>query len=279
MKSKLLPLLLIIIVISNGCLTSKVTDTNDKISQIINLEVDKLGNYYTIDVKDNIEKFTSNNTLLFSYSNSNYGSLAMLDVTNPHKLLLFYEEQQIIVILDNTLAEIGLLELKNTSHYTAAGFANDGNIWLYDSFLFKLIKIDNMGIEIDESFPINKISPQHIQGSKILDRGNYVFIIDQKKGVLIYNNMGYYEKLLPIVNILKPTIISNKIYYFNKQENLYQSYDLRFNETAVLYNLKRNQITPTLLIYKNNYFYYLENNFVNIINENEFHKVSVKMYK
>jgi len=234
-------------------------------SLLIDLEVDKLGNYYTFDNFGEVKMYISNE-LTYSFSNSNYGTLAMIDVSNPHKILLFYREQQIIILLDNSLSKIGEINLDNNSYFTALGMSNDGNIWLYDSFLLRLKKIDKAGNSIDESFPANNIIPENIIDSKIIERENYVMVLDKKEGILLYNNMGVYERTLPILDIDKPTIIDGKVYYFNKRTNIYQDYDLRFNSITNHYNLSDLSIKPDRLIFADNMFYILENGKLDIIN-------------
>ncbi len=227
------------------------------IKKIVDIEVDKLGDYYTVDTRGNILKY-SNSVKVYSYSNFNAGKLAALDVSNPHKILLFYKEQQIIVLLDNSLSEIGAINLDNKSFFSAAGMANDGNIWLYDSYLYKLKKIDKSGRIIDESFPTGSITPEDIIDAKIIDRDNYVIIADKNKGILLFNNLGYFEKSLNIKDVSKPTIIKDKLYYYNPKENCFVSMQLNlFAEKNKLcfdsFNLK-----SQLVIYENEKFYLLK---------------------
>ncbi len=257
MNLRITHLIMILVVFGYSSCASVKNQSDSNTRKIIDIEVDKLGDYYTVDARGNILKY-SNSVKVYSYSNFNAGNLAALDVSNPHKILLFYKEQQIIVLLDNSLSEIGTINLDNKSFFSAAGIANDGNIWLYDSYLYKLKKIDKSGQIIEESFPVGSINPEDIIDAKIIDRDNYVIIADKNKGILLFNNLGYFEKSLNVKNVSKPTIIKDKLYYYNPKENCFVSMQLNlFSEKNKLcfdsFNIK-----PQLVVHENERFYLLQ---------------------
>ena len=248
-----------------ACHINKNISKESKLSY--DLEVDKLGDYYIIDQSLEIRKFDSNHKLLYTFSDANNGELTMIDVSNPHKVLVFYIEQQIIMILDNTLSEIGKINLNNNSYYTAAGRSNDGYIWLYDSFLLRLIKVNNEGKQIEETFPVSSVAPKDIKDAKIYDKDNYVMIIDVEKGVLMYNNLGLFKKTIPLLNINKPNIVSSNLYYYDNIELKYFNYDLRLNEKYIAYDFTNNKVVPSIVIYENHHFYMLNDGKIKIIKE------------
>lgn len=259
---------LLIVMSFTSCQINKSITNESKVSGIsFDLEVDKLGYYYIIEQSLKIKKFNSNQNLLYTFSDVNNGELTMVDVSNPQKVLVFYIEQQIILILDNTLSVIGKIELNNNSYYTAAGRTNDGNIWLYDSFLLRLIKINNEGKQIDESFPVSSVVPKDIKESKIYDKDNYVMIVDNEIGVLLYNNLGLFKKVIPLLNVNKPNIVSNNLYYYDNTELKYFKYDLRLNEKSTAYDFSDNMVLPSNIIYENLHFYILNDGNVKIINK------------
>ena len=252
-----------------GIISKQQPVDKNKDSEIIDFEVDKLGDFYTRDSDGVVVKY-HNGTKTSTYSNYNLGELSTIDVTNPHKILLFYKEQQTIVLLDNSLTELGKILFDNKSYFSAIGFANDGNIWLYDSFLSKLKKIDNTGKEIEESFPLSQINPENIIDAKIIDRGNYVIIADKDTGVLLFNNLGFFDKVLPVKYIAKPTIVKNKLYYYNRRENCYISKKIiGFIEEKKLC-FDKYKLHPKLVIFENDKFYILENNSIKIYSVGHF---------
>ncbi|HHH53934.1 MAG TPA: hypothetical protein ENK91_09770 [Bacteroidetes bacterium] len=247
-----------------SCLSSPVKNVPKDRLHINNFTVDKLGFYYETDNLDRIRKFDKDNKLLYSYSNHSFGSIGTIDVSNPHKILVFYFDQQILLLLDNTLSELSKIELDPSSTYVAAGMSNDANIWLFDSDKRNLIKIDKNGNNIDESFPLNELNSESISGHKIIENDNYVMIPVDNKIIYLYNNQGFFIRKIILDECINPTIISDKIYYFDKKNNNYSAFDLKYNQKSVLYDFSVDKIKPAQVIFSNDQFYILENNSVRI---------------
>lgn len=247
-----------------SCYTSQSTISNsENTAKIVDLEVDKLGDYYLIDRNNNITKYDKNRKPLFSYSNNHLGQPSAIDVLNPHKILIFYKEQQTLVFLDNTLSEFSIVDLNSESYYSAAGMANDGNIWLFDSYYDKLVKINLKGEQIEESFPLEEINSTRIIGSKIIERGNIVMITDDNDNIFLYTNLGYFIGKMQLPGIVKPTIFDNKIYYYNRNKYTYAYFDLKYKEKIKIYQFK--DLKPNVVIYENDNFYILSNNKISIL--------------
>lgn len=114
-------------------------------SRITDIEIDHYGFIYQLKY-DNLLKLNSKGEILYSYSNKLLGDISQIDVTNPLRPLLFYKDQGIVTVLDNTLSqqkqEISLNEI---GLYQAKCIANsnfDNGIWLYDIDINEIIKID-----------------------------------------------------------------------------------------------------------------------------------------
>lgn len=97
------------------------------------LKQDILGASYTIDNQEVTKKFRSN---IFTYKNILLGNLTNLDVVNPLQLVLFYKQQNTIVILDNQLNAINTINFNKLSQPIQAfyaGLASQNQIWLFNS--------------------------------------------------------------------------------------------------------------------------------------------------
>jgi hypothetical protein len=122
----------------------------DKISfkeEITDIQIDHYGYIYQLKY-DNLLKLNSRGEIIYSYSNKLLGDISQIDVTNPLRPLLFYKDQGIVTVLDNTLSqqkqEISLNEI---GLYQAKCIANsnfDNGIWLYDIDINEIIKIDHL---------------------------------------------------------------------------------------------------------------------------------------
>jgi hypothetical protein len=99
-------------------------------------------------------KIDSVGNILFKYNQNLYGQLKLVDATNPMKLILSYPDYGTVVMLDNTLSEVGVVSLKKIGiyDYHALCFSSrDNNCWVFDENDYKLKKIDRNNNIILES--------------------------------------------------------------------------------------------------------------------------------
>jgi hypothetical protein len=112
-------------------------------------------------VKNNV-LFKKNGATFLQYQNLSLGKLTKVDITNPLKIILFYEEFNSVTILDNQLNEIQKVEfskLETPIVASAIGIAAQNQIWLYNSLNQQIGLYDlnsntykNLGIPIKETF-------------------------------------------------------------------------------------------------------------------------------
>ena len=127
----------IIIVIFNNSFSQKSSIPNlFEFPKNNRVETDQYGYYYIID-NDDLVKYNNEGHVLYSYSNKLLGSIDQLDVSNPLRPLLFYKDQGLIIVLDNTLSQ-----QKNPISLNEMGLYQ--TIWLYDVDVNEIIKIDHL---------------------------------------------------------------------------------------------------------------------------------------
>ena len=94
--------------------------------------VDSFENYYYI-IGSTFYKKTSTNT--YSYNNTRLGEIATVDLSNPLKIILFYRDFNVMVILDNRLNEltdsINFSIESFTKNVAFVSVSSNNNIWLY----------------------------------------------------------------------------------------------------------------------------------------------------
>ena len=111
------------------------------------IEIDQYGYFYIID-QDNLIKYDSEGHTLYHYSNKLLGNIDQIDISNPLRPLLFYKDQGLIIVLDNTLSQqkepisLNELGLYQTSCIANSNF--DNGIWLYDIDVNEIIKINQL---------------------------------------------------------------------------------------------------------------------------------------
>lgn len=159
---------------------------------------DKLGNVYCITTGNHIEKHAPDGRLLAQYSNNRLGAPVLLDVSNPLKVLVWYQAFGVIQLLDRNMTELGALNL-NAAGYPdvrTVASAQDGNLWFYDEIGFKLHKISPEGTELLESQPMNMALEQKINLRALSDDGARVFALDTLLGMLVFNPYAQFQYVI-----------------------------------------------------------------------------------
>ncbi len=94
---------------------------------------DSLGNLYYIK---NEVLFKEQKEMLWYYKNNSLGKITRVDIQNPLQLVLFYENFNTVILLDNQLNEtlkINFSENTIPLQLTATGIASQNRIWIYNN--------------------------------------------------------------------------------------------------------------------------------------------------
>lgn len=94
---------------------------------------DGMENFYYI--KNNV-LFKKNKAESWQYKNMSLGKITKIDIQNPLKIMLFYENFNTIILLDNQLSETQKINLSENDvpiMATALGIASQNRLWIYNS--------------------------------------------------------------------------------------------------------------------------------------------------
>ncbi|WP_188051336.1 hypothetical protein [Flavobacterium sp. GP15] len=97
------------------------------------LGYDNLGFYYFI--KNNVFHKRNNQNNL-EYKNISLGKITKIDIQNPFKIIVFYENFNTIILLDNQLNEIQSINFSEDNTpiiATAVGLASQNQFWIYNT--------------------------------------------------------------------------------------------------------------------------------------------------
>lgn len=199
---------------------------------------DALGNVYTVK-ENNLTLYSSDGKKLYSYSNSFFGNISMVDVTDPMRILLYFKEFNKVLFLSNKLAEIGSpIELDNSgySQVNVCCTSNSGGFWIFDSQMLQLIHL-NSNLEADRKGTIiqSVFNKSENVPVKLLENNDQIYMSVPKTGLLLFDKFGIYKKLISIPEINYFQIIGDNIIYLS--ENKLCSYSLIKNELIQEINL------------------------------------------
>ncbi|WP_338376812.1 hypothetical protein [uncultured Flavobacterium sp.] len=185
--------------------------------------------YFTF--KNVIKK--SNTTQEYEYQNLSFGKIEKICITNPLQIVVFYEDFNALILLDNQLNETQQINGNNFEtpiKIEAFGLASQNQVWLYDGFLQK-ISLYNFKSNINKiiSTPLTTMIKDYNSDF------NYFYWISEELdfySISIFgkiNNMGKIPEYDTIQIIDNTKIIYSKhkeLYYFNTNKALAQKIDL-----------------------------------------------------
>jgi hypothetical protein len=222
------PILYIIFVFFLGKLPAQNTDSLPQMSRFISgafvdFQVDNLGNIFVLTPDNQLKKYNAAGDSLGVFNDvRRYGKIAYIDVSNPLKILLFYEEFGTIVMLDRFLNNINSLDLRQLGFYqvTCIGLAYDNNIWVYDALAGKLNKISSDGTQINQTNDIRPFTDSVPEPIILTDQGGFVYLFDPHQGAFVFDHYGGYQKLIPLKNWRHFSVINQTILGWNGREFL-----------------------------------------------------------
>jgi len=211
-----------------GRLSAQDTDSLPQMTRFIagtyvDFQVDNLGNIFVLTPDNQLKKYNAAGDSLGVFNDvRRYGKIAYIDVSNPLKILLFYEEFGTIVMLDRFLNNINSLDLRQLGFYqvTCIGLAYDNNIWVYDALAGKLNKISGDGTQINQTNDIRPFTDSVPEPVMLTDQGGFVYLFDPHQGAFVFDHYGGYQKLIPLKNWRHFSVINQTILGWNGREFL-----------------------------------------------------------
>lgn len=150
--------------------------------------------YVYISKQGEVNKFDSVGILKFNQSIKSLGRMEQLVPINTMKLVHFSSEQQTLCYFDNTLTQtsdcVELADREIVNAKLISKSSRPDQIWIFDNLNSTLLllsvegnvqsqKIDNLRGVLN----INNIS-------QLIERNNYLFLLDNEKGVYIFDLYG-----------------------------------------------------------------------------------------
>lgn len=195
---------------------------------------DNLQNLYIID-DSTIEMVAPEGEVKYQNSQLNLGRITSVDFNFSLKPMVFYQLQNTIVILDNTLSMQGnpvRLSEHNLNWVSAAAKSIDNHYWLFDLQNFELIRTDNSFKRVRSSGNISQMLQQNIQPNFMVEYDSWVYVNNPETGILVFDIFGTYFKQIPILGLKHFQINERYITYFADQQ--LHRYDLLTFDTVQL---------------------------------------------
>ena len=185
------------------------------------IKIDPYGNIYAVK-KSQLSKFSPQGKFLYSYSNHSLGIISSIDVFNPMKIMLFYQDAGMLLFLNEQLSLINEpISLFDANYFniSLASYSSANQIHLYDNANKSLLTLDFFMREISKT-PIN--FPTFNPSKMIELEEKSLAFHEPESGIFLFDAFGTFNKLVPIITAHPVTVTPELIYYVNNDEmNLY----------------------------------------------------------
>lgn len=186
--------------------------------------IDNLDNIYLLSNTNQLKKISPNGDSVVFNDVRKYGKLFSIDATNPLKVLLYYKNFSIILVMDRFLNIRNTINLRQQNIFKVKAIAAsyDNNIWLFDEGDAMLKKIDDNGTVLMSTVDFRNIFDSTPSPEQILDRDKFVYLYDTAKGFYTFDYYGSFKNRIPFLNWSSTDVIGNTLYGFSK--NLLHQY-------------------------------------------------------
>lgn len=180
-------------------------------------ETDRLGNILAVDENNILFSFDENGRQKFKFADKRYGNIASVDASNPLNILVYFNDYNVVKILDNTLSEIKQINLND--YFIGAEklcMTNDNNLWIFDRQSMKFLKINHSGKVLYETNVLNDLGLADFSPLKIKEKDNSLFALSTDK-ILMFDNFGQMTKKIMVNDASDFIPGNNKIIVLTKQ--------------------------------------------------------------
>lgn len=206
------------------------------VSSATTISQDRNGFVYLLDERLNLLRFDLLGRPVDTYSPPSRGRISSIHAWNPMKIVLFYEGSQELVLLDRFLRPIStsdLLDLQYEGTAKVAAPAADQGYWLFDETSLTLSKLNPDMRQVTIETPLNLLlNREQFDIRQLREYQNLVYLLDYNSGILVFDNLGNYKKLLPHTGLRHIGFRNNEL-YFVKEGKLY-FYNLYTQKERVL---------------------------------------------
>jgi hypothetical protein len=215
------------------CSSRAQTDTSFNLiktikGDFVSFTVDNLDNIYTLNSRNQIKKINASGDSVAVYNDvRKFGAATLIDVSNPLKVLLYYQDFATIVTLDRFLNVRNSIDLRkqNILQARVIGQSYDNKIWVYDELENKLKKIDEDGKLLQETSDFRLLLGQSPTPVKIFDENKFVYLYDPLQGIYVFDYYGALKNNIMIIG-WQNLKVTGKYIFGSRSDTLYR-YEIR----------------------------------------------------
>gem|GEM_PF-4035803 len=205
-----------------------------------------MGNIYSLNSENEINKTAIDKQFNYLYDNTELGTINYIDVSNPLSILVGHPEFQTINVLDVTLRETAKIYLPDSevvSDSLAFCRSNDGNIWVYDDFETRIVKLGEASEIIEFGERLIEYTGIIPRVSSMVQGKRYILLNAPLDGIIVLDQFGKYMKTLPFKGLDRIFLINNNLLY--QRDGALNFHNLDHLEKGVVAKADSVQFLPT----------------------------------
>ena len=186
-------------------------------ASIQSFTTDPFRNIYVINEDDEVIKYNDRGDLLYRFGIRENGPIHKIDASNPFKIIVFYEETNQMVVLDNTLSEISRTDLFDLDLLSVSALCSSSNdeIWFFDRFNQRLVRINNQFEVSKQGENLNETFENDLEPNFMLEYEDALYVNDSTQGIFIFDAFGNFQKRLNIQGLASFQITNDQLIYFS----------------------------------------------------------------
>lgn len=190
------------------------------------MEVDKMKQLYLIEGNHTLLKYSPDGDLLYQFNENSLGEISYIDVSNPFRILVYYNDYATVLFLDRTLSEIQRHNLSDLDipEVRALGTASDNNVWVFDNNTYTLKKVNSQNEVIAESADLSLLLTDALDPNRLIETNARVYLNSPNLGILVFDVFGNYIKTIEILNLDYFQVYEGQIFYVEHKK--FKSYHL-----------------------------------------------------
>jgi len=182
---------------------------------------DHLGNLYLTN-EWTITKHSWGFEEKFVYNSPGLGNINFVNTFNPFNVLLYYQDYNQFIFLDNKLnPNLNAFEPSNVGYYDVQLSAtfDENDIWFYDQGTDKIYKWSlTQGKELSASLQVGQLSGSDTRPNYIWATLKNVYLNVPEIGVLVFDNFGSYKSSIPIKGLKEFFFSESSLVFFTDEE-------------------------------------------------------------
>ncbi len=194
---------------------------------------DHLGNIYVLR-GNSLHKYNQKWELLSSYDWQANGEITNVDVSDPLRIVVFSENANQVIFLDNKLSIISdPFNLDDLNYYDVSVVckASTGGFWLFDNLDKQLVYVNHQGNEEIKSGMVDMYSGFP---DMMLEHSGHIYVGYHKQGIVVFNNQAAYVKSLPFTFENSFQCHESNIIYLNNQKVF--SYNIELTKEKIIFS-------------------------------------------